>query len=80
MSRYNSNLVKQLTKLNKPYTAQDILYHYTYAVFLFHDFNRTRTAKTLRISLRGLRIRIHEMEALGFKIPKGKPGAWKISK
>ena len=77
MKRYDSNLVRCLASLDKPYTALDIIYNYTYTMLVYHNFNRTRAAKSMKISIRGLRNRINEMRVFGFDIPDGRLGCGK---
>ena len=75
MVGYDTELVAKLTSLDKPYTIHEVVYAFTYAALLQNNFNRVRTAKSMNISIRGLRNKISEMKYIGFVIPDGPLGS-----
>lgn len=69
MPRYSKPLLEQC--LNLPaISLTDLIYHYILAMLLRHDNNRTSLAKAIRVPLRTLRNRLHEIDAAGYPVPE----------
>lgn len=67
--KIDDNTFKALSSVKKGMSLQDLMSSFIVVVLGRNRGNRTHTSEELKIPLRTLRLKLHAIESLGYKIP-----------
>ena len=67
----DNQLCEILSLIPENTSCTKIIYNFIWMVLEKNNFNRSKTSKELKIPIRTLRNKLHEMSVYGFEIPPG---------